>query len=195
MQAILVTKNLNRTDQFFYAMMPHSIPYSHPTTGNPMFTYRRALLLLLAFGVFLLSGCAGLRRDSLDVVVAGVEPLQGEGLEFRMLVKLRLQNPNDHAIDFNGVSLQLDVQGKAFATGVSDATGTVPRFGETIVKVPVSISAFRMARQAMDAINNEYRGKLAYELSGKLARPAFRSVRFEAQGELTLPAEFFDSAR
>ena len=155
---------------------------------------RSTLLLLLAFGVFLFGGCASLQgREPIQVIIAGVEPLQGEGLELRMLVKLRIQNPNDLPLDFNGVSVQMDVQGKRFATGVSGAGGTVPRFGETIVDVPVSISVFRIARQAIGVMTDEYRGKIAYEMTGKLAGPAFNSLRFKSNGELTLPAEIFGS--
>lgn len=62
---------------------------------------RNALLVRLAFGVLLSGGCAGLqRREPVHVLIAGVEPLQGEGLEVRMLVKLRVQNPNDLPLDF-----------------------------------------------------------------------------------------------
>ena len=110
-----------------------------------------------------------------------------------MLVKLRIQNPNDLPLDFNGVSVEMDVQGKRFATGVSDAGGSVPRFGETVVGVPVSISVFGIARQAVGVMTSEYRGKLAYEMTGKLAGPAFNSVHFESKGEFTLPAELFES--
>jgi LEA14-like dessication related protein len=157
-------------------------------------TRRSALLAVLAFGVLLSGGCASLQRsEPIDVIMAGVEPLQGEGLELRMLVKLRIQNPNDMPLDFNGVSVQMDVQGKRFATGVSDAAGSVPRFGETIVNVPVSISVFRIARQAVGVLTNEYRGKLAYEMTGKLAGPAFNLVRFQSKGEFALPAELFES--
>lgn len=161
-----------------------------------MLIYRNALFALLAFGVLLFGGCASLQHpEPINVMMAGVEPLQGQGLEFRMLVKLRIQNPNDLPLDFNGVSVQMDVQGKRFATGVSDAVGSVPRFGETIVSVPVSISVFRIARQAMGVMTNEYRGKLAYEMTGRLAGSAFNSVRFNSKGEFTLPAELFESGK
>ena len=155
---------------------------------------RSALLALLAFGVLLFGGCASLQgREPVQVTIAGVDPLQGEGLELRMLVKLRIQNPNDLPLDFNGVSVRMDVQGKLFATGVSDAIGSVPRFGETIVDVPVSVSVFRIARQAIGVMANEYRGRLAFEMTGKLAGPAFNSLHFKSNGELTLPAEIFES--
>jgi LEA14-like dessication related protein len=158
-----------------------------------MSTCQRVLSILLASGVLMTGGCASLQRsEAIDVIMVGVEPLQGQGLELRMLVKLRIQNPNDSALDFNGVSVQMDVQGKRFATGVSDAAGSVPRFGETVVSIPVSISVFRIARQAIGVMTNEYRGKLAYELTGRLAGPAFNSVRFSSKGEFTLPAEFTD---
>ena len=155
-----------------------------------------ALSVLLAFGMLLLGGCAGLQhREPLEVMMVGVEPLQGEGLELRMLVKLRIQNPNDVPLVFNGVSVEMDVQGKRFATGVSDAAGSVPRFGETIVGVPVSISVFGIARQAVGVMTSEYRGKLAYEMTGRLAGPAFTSVRFKSKGEFTLPAQFFENGK
>ena len=157
---------------------------------------RSALLLLPALGVLLLGSCASLQgREPIQVIIAGVEPLQGEGMELRMLIKLRIQNPNDLPLDFNGVSVQMDVQGKPFATGVSAAGGTVPRFGETIVDIPVSISVFRIARQAIGVMTDEYHGKIVYEMTGKLAGPAFNSLRFKSSGELTLPAEIFGNGK
>lgn len=156
----------------------------------------RFFLILLALQALLLAGCAALQgREPIEVNLAGVEPLKGEGLEVRMLVKLRIQNPNDLPLDFNGVSVQMDVNDKRFATGVSDVAGSVPRFGETIVAVPVSISAIRIVHQAIGVLTNEYRGTLPYEISGRLAGPAFGGARFKSQGELTLPAELFDRGR
>jgi LEA14-like dessication related protein len=157
---------------------------------------RKALLVMLACGMLQFGGCASLQgREPVQVIIAGIEPLQGEGLELRMLVKLRIQNPNDLPLDFNGVSVQMDVQGNRFATGVSDAVGTVPRFGEKIVDVPVSISVLRVARQAISVMAGDPREKLTYEMTGRLAGPAFNSVRFKSSGEFTLPAEIFERAR
>ena len=161
-----------------------------------MSTGRVARLLLLAVGMLVCSGCANLqRREPIDAIMVGVEPLQGEGLELRMLVKIRIQNPNDLPVDFNGVSVAMTVQGKRFATGVSDTAGSVPRFGEAIVSVPVSISMFRIARQAVGLMTDEYRGKLTYEMRGKLAGPTFNSVHFKSSGEFTLPPEMTESGK
>lgn len=158
---------------------------------------RTLLWVLLASGGLLTGGCASLQgREPLQVMLAGVEPLQGQGLEVRMLVKLRVQNPNDQPLDFNGVSVQMDVQGKRFATGVSDAVGSVPRFGETIVDVPVSISMFSIARQALDVMTSgSVPGTIAYEMTGTLAGPALKSAHFKSKGEFTLPAEISGSGK
>lgn len=152
--------------------------------------FRRLILPLLLAA--LCAGCATLpQRDPPQVTVAGIEPLQGQGLELRLLVKLRVQNPNDAPIDYDGVYVKLDVQGRTFATGVSDARGSVPRFGEAVVAVPVTVSAFRMARQVVGAMGAMERGeaveKVRYDLSGKLSGAGLRNVRFGAQGELALP--------
>lgn len=159
-----------------------------------MSTSRSALHLFLAFGVLLLGGCASIHlRQPIDVILAGIEPLQGEGLELRMLVKLRIQNPNDADLDYNGISIRLDVQGKHFAAGVSDAAGSIPRFGEAVVDVPVSVSVFGIARQAVGVVRSEYRGRLPYELSGRLAGSSINGTRFRSEGEVALPAELLDS--
>jgi LEA14-like dessication related protein len=136
----------------------------------------------------MLSACAGLpgAGDPVRVTVADIESLPSEGLEFRMLVKLRVQNPNDSPIEYDGVSLRLDVQDRTFATGVSDERGTVARFGETVVSVPVTVSALSLAQQAIGVLNAERVEKLTYRMEGKLNGPLFGSTRFEAQGEMPL---------
>lgn len=146
------------------------------------------LRVALIAAMLVLTSCANLpRRDPVQVYVVGIEPLTGQGLELRMLVKLRVQNPNDAPIAYDGVYINMQVQGKRFASGVSDATGSVPRFGETVIEVPLSISAFRLVRGAMGVLGAERSGKIGYELNGKLAGPLFKSVHFESKGEMTLP--------
>jgi LEA14-like dessication related protein len=145
--------------------------------------------ILSAVAALVLAACTGLpQRDPPQVTVSGVEALPGEGLELRMLLKLRVQNPNDTPIDYDGVYVSLDVQGRTFATGVSDASGSVPRFGEAVIDVPVTVSAMRMARQVMGMMDAEPADKIRYEMTGKLDGTGFSDVRFRSQGELALPA-------
>jgi LEA14-like dessication related protein len=147
--------------------------------------------LFVGCAALLLCACANLGgRDPVQVYVVGVEPLQGQGLELRMLVKLRVQNPNDTPIEYDGVSVAMDVQGRTFASGVSNDAGIVPRFGERVVEVPVSISALRVIRSAA-GIAQTNPEKIDYALKGKLAGPLFKSVRFTSKGEVALPKDVY----
>lgn len=142
-----------------------------------------------ATAALLLAGCAALRpQDPLQVTVAGIEPLQGQGLELRLNVKLRVQNPNGDAVAYDGVAVEMDVQGKTFATGVADVAGSVPRFGESIIIVPVTISAFRMARQVMGAMHSGGLDRIDYEMKGKLGS-GFSTRRFATKGSFALPED------
>jgi LEA14-like dessication related protein len=154
---------------------------------------RAALSAILIATVLALTGCSSVpRRDPVQVYVVGIEPLQGQGLELRMLVKLRVQNPNNAPIEYDGVYVDMQVQGRRFASGVSDATGSVPRFGEAVLEIPVSVPAFRLVRGAMGVLDAERTGKIAYELNGKLAGPLFNSVRFSSKGEMAVPQGIYD---
>lgn len=145
--------------------------------------------LLLCLVSLALCACASLLGgDPVQVAVAGVESLPGEGLEARLMVSLRVQNPNDTPLEYDGVYLRLDVQDKTFATGVSDARGVVPRFGEAVIRVPVTVSALRMMRQALDMIDGKPVERVVYELGGKLNGPGLGSHRFRSQGEFALPS-------
>ena len=154
-----------------------------------MIVPRLLAVTVVALTLLSLQGCAIFQRsDPLQVTVAGIEPMegQGQGLELRLLVKLRVQNPNDAPIDYNGVAVEMIVQGKTFATGVSDASGTVPRFGETVITVPVTASAFRMLGEAFTLFRSGSSGKITYEMTGKLNGSGFNSVHFRTQGEFDL---------
>ncbi|WP_321963315.1 LEA type 2 family protein [Paraburkholderia sp. J7] len=145
------------------------------------------LICALLCVVFWLGACAGLGKDALQVSVAGLEPLQGEGMEVRFNVKLRIQNPNDAPVEFSGVSLQLDLNGQSFASGVSDQSGVVPRFGETVLVVPLTVPAFSAVRQAFALAGRAQAGSIPYEIRGRLAGGIGGGTRFVDHGKLSLP--------
>jgi LEA14-like dessication related protein len=148
---------------------------------------RRILGLSLLMILLNLSACALFpQRDPLNINVVGIEPLASQDLEVRFAVKLRLQNPNETAIDYNGVALDLEVNGRTLATGVSDQTGSIPRFSEAILSVPVSISAFTVLRQTLGLSQTQRLDNLPYVLKGKLAGGLFGTMRFVDRGTLDL---------
>lgn len=145
--------------------------------------------LMMLFAALVLAGCAALQpNDPLRVEVVGIEPAESQGLELRLAIKLRIQNPNEGAVSYDGTALELEVNGKTLATGVSDQKGSVPRYGESILVVPVSISAMNAVRQALVFTDGKQRDELPYVLRGKLAGGAFGTVRFTKEGSIGIGA-------
>ena len=135
-----------------------------------------------------LTGCTtvGL-REPVRVNLVALDPLPGEGLELRLAVKLRVQNPNDTALDYDGVSLTLDVRGTTFATGVSAERGQVPRFGEAVLTVPASVSAWAAVRQVIGIATAEELPRIDVALRGRLHGVGLGGMPFESSGEIDLP--------
>jgi len=146
---------------------------------------RLLLVLLMAYG---LGACALLQpRDPVNISVIGIEPLPGQELELRMAVKMRVQNPNESPIDYNGIALNLEVNGQPLAAGVSDQQGHIGRYDEAVIVVPVSITAFSFLRQAYGLGTVDSLKGLPYKLRGKLAGGLLGTVRFTDEGKLDLP--------
>ena len=156
--------------------------------ANRIVTPRLLQILLCALLGLLLAGCTTLiPRDPLHIDLVGLEPLASQGLEVRVAVVLRVQNPNEQPLDFNGVALELDINDQLLASGVSDQHGQVPRFGEALIRVPLSISAFSVLRQAWAAAGYRQDQGLPYALRGKLGGGLFGTVRFSDSGTLDWP--------
>ena len=135
-----------------------------------------------------LSACSSLpNRDPLKINVVGIEPLQGEGMEVRFAVTIRVQNPNDNNLTYSGVALDLDINGQPFASGVSDQRGEIGRFSDTVVSVPVSVSAFSFIRQTYGISQMKTLNNMPYILRGKLSGGLFNTMRFVDSGTLNLP--------
>lgn len=149
---------------------------------------RRLHAVILSLLLLSLSACALFpNRDPVNINVVGIEPLTSQDLEVRFAIKLRVQNPNETAIDYNGIALDLQVNGHALASGVSDQRGTIARFSETVVTVPVSVSAFSVLRQTLGLSQTQTLDNLPYVLRGKLAGGLFGTMRFVDSGTLSLP--------
>jgi LEA14-like dessication related protein len=183
-------------------MKPSDVMPEAIDPGEPGRARRRALRLmaagLLAGSVavpLLLGGCASLPgMEPPRVSVVGVERLRGEGLELRLAIKLRIQNMGTMALTFDGLAIDLDVNGRRLATGVTSEPGTVPRYGELVVTVPVTVSATAAVRQMLGLLDGSAPRELPYVLRGRLSGGPVAgmsvlggSVSFSAEGSLQLP--------
>ncbi|HEX5043157.1 MAG TPA: LEA type 2 family protein [Candidatus Polarisedimenticolaceae bacterium] len=143
--------------------------------------------LVLAIPLLLLAGCASLHREPLRVTVAGIEPMRGEGLEMRMALKLRVQNPNEAPVDYKGASVEMALQDETLATGVSDESGSIPGFGEAVIRVPLTMAGLHVAGQTLSSLVKSA-GKVNYAVKGKLTAGGTRGTTFKTKGELDLPS-------
>jgi LEA14-like dessication related protein len=145
---------------------------------------RSALLVLVAAA---LTACAGIGlREPLRVSLAGLDSLPGEALEVRFLARIRVQNPNDVSITYSGLSAELDLNGRSFASGVSAATGEIPRFGESVIELPLTVPGTAIVRQVLGFIGGAP-SKATYHVKGFLNTGTFGRASFDSTGEVEMP--------
>jgi LEA14-like dessication related protein len=135
-----------------------------------------------------LAACSSIPADfeKPTVTLAGVSVGTISLLEQQFVLNLRVANPNNIDIPLNGLNVSLDVNGKAFANGVSSEATTLPRLGSAIIKLKVStsLSTFIQQFNALQASGKP----IAYRIKGKLFLPLRPDgVSFERQGEVNLP--------
>lgn len=169
--------------------MPAEDHASRPTRRQ---TAARLGALVLALGTGALAGCALMPgHEPPRVSVVGIERVAGEGMELRFALRLRVQNPSAQPIEYDGIWLELDVNGRPLASGVSAERGTVPRYGEVLVNLPVSVSATAAVRQMLGLTDGLPRGELPYAVRGRLSGGPLGgllgTVRFSSEGVIKLP--------
>ena len=174
--------------------MPHparALAFDRPLARRSVAGPTRRHWLTLALLPLVLVACNSLPfGDPPRVELVGLTSLPGEGLELRFLAKLRVQNPNSQPLDYDGISVELDLRGQRFASGVAPVAGQVAGFGEAVLEVPVSVSGFTIARQLLDLVRQTEGGgrieRVAYELRGKLGGAGLGGTGFGTRGEIDL---------
>ena len=153
------------------------------------YTDRRVFLgrAVLACGLLsaALAGCAGLGDSTLppEVRLINLRPLQASGFEQRFEVDLRILNPNDFDLAFDGMTFDLFVNDSKFATGVSNQAVTVPRLDEAEATVTASTSLLDLFKHFLSVAES---GSLSYRISGLayLDHPTTRRLPYESSGKL-----------
>jgi LEA14-like dessication related protein len=119
--------------------------------------------------VLFLSGCASLSPDFDEptVEVISIKALPAKGFEQNFEIGLKLTNPNNFELPFNGISCELSVAGATLARGVTADIPTAGAYAESRFVVPVStslIGGFKVIKALMD---NQGQG-ISYQLKAKL---------------------------
>ena len=153
------------------------------------------LLSLFCF-LLCLSGCAGLYglKEDPKISIADVRVREVKAMEGIFVIKLRILNPNDVALDLRGINCDLEINKRHFASGIGDSNQSVPPFGTAIVPVEVYASVLDMISSVADLMHSA--GKipskdkpLPYTLKGtvRVGIHGFaKEIPFNSSGELSL---------
>jgi LEA14-like dessication related protein len=152
-------------------------------------TVARSAALAALLGLALI-GCA--TREPLKVSLAGIAPLEGAGMETRFMARIRVQNPNDTPVAFDGLSVEVELNGRSFASGVSDTSGEIARFGESLVELPVTVPGSAIIRQVLGFMMGD-RSKVTYRVRGFFNTEGSGRARFDSTGEIDLPTSPSDN--
>lgn len=135
-----------------------------------------------------LEACAALSiQEPLSVTIADLQPIEVGVLEQRYALKVRLLNPNDAEITFDGVVFDLEINEIPFAKGVSNQSSVIPRFGEAVIDLQAVSGLQNILRQINELLKGE-RTSLTYRIKGRLHGGGFGFTRFDSSGEIAIPA-------
>lgn len=136
-----------------------------------------------------LGGCASLRgsSDAVRVTVSDIRVLESTLLEQLYEVTLRIQNRQDREISVRGGSFDLEINGKDFGSGVTDARVTLAPYSDTKIDVRMVSTLFGILR-LLQSLQDSDGGVLEYEISGRFSIAGqFGGIAFHEDGEVALP--------
>jgi len=146
----------------------------------------RLVLLLAGFFVFALSGCAhfGKTVESPTVRLVNVTPASTTLFEQRVVLTLRIVNPNPFALSWTGVKVNTRFNDMDLLPAVSSENGSVEALGESVFRVEASASTLDLLRQILAFQGGQ--GKLTYALDGVLYQGGLGSgaIPFSTEGAL-----------
>ncbi|MDX1708314.1 MAG: LEA type 2 family protein [Desulfobacterales bacterium] len=150
---------------------------------------RGKVVIIAAVVSIFLAGCAGVgkRMEPPRVKLANIRPESFNFLETVFEVQLRVFNTNDTPLTIKGLESEIEINGKAFAFGVSESDVQIPAYGTELLTLRVYSSVIDIIKSAVGMQNKE---QLQYRIKGKLrlGAGAFPGVLpFESEGQISLP--------
>ena len=144
------------------------------------------ILIMISFS------CATISKDLEPprVHVIDIQVQEVRALEAVLKIELRVINVNDIEVEIKGIDCELEINGKHFASGVTDQKTKIPSYGTTVVPMVVYSSVLDVVRGVLGVKEKE---KIEYKISGRLhlegdiMAPSF--IRFQSDGELSLGLE------
>ena len=148
---------------------------------------RRWIALAAVVCALAVAGCATVLggMEPVKVSLADINMLDFGLIEQKLGLKLRIQNPNNMEIPVEGLSYEMELNGKPFANGLAHPQTQIPAFGDVVIDSE-AVSNLSGLFQQIGQLQKEQ--KLRYSLKGKLYSSRWQGAHpFETEGEISLP--------
>ena len=147
--------------------------------------FKKAAYLSL---ILLLSACSAIatKPEQFKVNISTIQMLESTLMEQRFQVKLRIMNRGREAVSIDGMSFDIELNNKDFASGVSNEQVTIEPFSEGFVSVSVTSTIFGILRQ-IQSLNKKKSQPFPYEISGYVySGSSIFGIPFKEKGEIDL---------
>ena len=128
---------------------------------------QRLFVLFLAFG---LTACSGLPFNAVapkvSVAEVGVKSLGL--LEQRFDVGLRVSNPNDFDLTIEALEFELELNGRPFATGLSQVSTRIAAASSTLLRIDATTQSKDLIRQIEALSPESLKEGVPYRIRGRL---------------------------
>jgi LEA14-like dessication related protein len=146
-------------------------------------------------GVVVLLVCTSLpalsvQPESPEVLLVNITPLDTTMFEQRLLVDLRVRNPNDFDLELTGLDFSLHLNDQRLARGLTNKATTIPRLGDSILSIETTTTTLDLVRQLL---NLAKRQDVTYLVAGVLYLQGSR-LPFENKGVLIDSSQFSGSS-
>jgi LEA14-like dessication related protein len=146
---------------------------------------RRGLLSALAG--LTVCGCAVLPKfESPKLSVISMKMQSADIFSQRLLVRMRVLNPNARELPIKGIEYRIEVDGTEFAQGLTDSPFVVPSMGEAEFDVQVTANLASALTKFLS--RNGSQETLDYRLVGSVALSSgfLRRIPFDERGSVKL---------
>ena len=136
----------------------------------------------------ILSACAGLRPgyETPTVTVSSFRALPSEGALPNFEIGLHVINPNREALELDGVSYTISLEGHELIKGVGNELPVIEGYGEGDLTLTATANLFAGIRLITDLMRND-RDSFTYEFEAKLDIGVLRpAIRVTDSGEISL---------
>lgn len=160
-------------------------------TRNPVRAWRTlARVVGVALVALALGACAalGTNLETPKLSLVGIQMHDATFFEQRLLVRLRVRNPNDLVLPVKGLTVNFELDGVDFAEGVSARAFDVPALGEAEFDMLVTANAATALLEIFGKDRRKSSKEIDYRISGKLNTSIglLRSVPFDERGKVSL---------